>query len=113
MQTLAFQAITIYLFLKTIFNLIAKGLGSRLIAKILQFMCWYLYFCYFNNIVSAVCYWSYCWFLFCLDLQYSDSGSSELEEVEQKVAAEAMVQLAVRPPYQGEIFYVIIVNNIS
>ncbi|XP_047024271.1 transcription initiation factor TFIID subunit 1 isoform X5 [Helicoverpa zea] len=36
------------------------------------------------------------------DLQYSDSGSSELEEVEQKVAAEAMVQLAVRPPYQDE-----------
>ncbi|XP_022830703.1 transcription initiation factor TFIID subunit 1 isoform X5 [Spodoptera litura] len=36
------------------------------------------------------------------DLQYSDSGSSELEEVEQKVAAEAMVQLAVRPPYQDD-----------
>ncbi|XP_013199879.1 transcription initiation factor TFIID subunit 1 isoform X2 [Amyelois transitella] len=31
------------------------------------------------------------------DLQYSDSGSSELEEVEQKDAAEAMVQLSVRP----------------
>ncbi|XP_045448768.1 transcription initiation factor TFIID subunit 1 [Melitaea cinxia] len=31
------------------------------------------------------------------DLQYSDSGSSGLEEVEQKYAAEAMVQLSVRP----------------
>lgn len=31
------------------------------------------------------------------DLQYSDSGSSGLEEVEQKDAAEAMVQLSVRP----------------
>ncbi|XP_026488250.2 transcription initiation factor TFIID subunit 1 [Vanessa tameamea] len=31
------------------------------------------------------------------DLQYSDSGSSGLEEVEQKFAAEAMVQLSVRP----------------
>ncbi|XP_026724959.1 transcription initiation factor TFIID subunit 1 isoform X4 [Trichoplusia ni] len=36
------------------------------------------------------------------DLQYSDSGSSELEEVEQKVAAEAMVQLSVRPPYSED-----------
>ncbi|CAB3224233.1 unnamed protein product [Arctia plantaginis] len=36
------------------------------------------------------------------DLQYSDSGSSELEEVEQKVAAEAMVQLSVRPPYPDD-----------
>lgn len=33
------------------------------------------------------------------DLQYSDSGSSGFEEVEQKVAAEAMVQLSVRPPF--------------
>ncbi|XP_045771429.1 transcription initiation factor TFIID subunit 1 isoform X2 [Maniola jurtina] len=31
------------------------------------------------------------------DLQYSDSGSSGLEEVEQKDVAEAMVQLSVRP----------------
>ncbi|XP_063824981.1 transcription initiation factor TFIID subunit 1 [Ostrinia nubilalis] len=31
------------------------------------------------------------------DLQYSDSGSSELEEVEQKDAAEGLVQLSVRP----------------
>ncbi|KAJ0177252.1 hypothetical protein K1T71_007261 [Dendrolimus kikuchii] len=31
------------------------------------------------------------------DLQYSDSGSSEMEEVEQKDSTEAMVQLSVRP----------------
>ncbi|KAL0893102.1 hypothetical protein ABMA27_014741 [Loxostege sticticalis] len=31
------------------------------------------------------------------DLQYSDSGSSELEEVETKDAAEGLVQLSVRP----------------
>ncbi|XP_030020533.1 transcription initiation factor TFIID subunit 1 isoform X3 [Manduca sexta] len=34
------------------------------------------------------------------DLQYSDSGSSELEEVEQKDAAIAMVQLSVQPDDQ-------------
>lgn len=39
--------------------------------------------------------------MYVLDLQYSDSGSSELEEVETKVAAEAMVQLSVPPPYPG------------
>lgn len=31
------------------------------------------------------------------DLQYSDSGSSGLEEVETNDAAETMVQLSVRP----------------
>ncbi|GBP21203.1 Transcription initiation factor TFIID subunit 1 [Eumeta japonica] len=31
------------------------------------------------------------------DLDYTDSGSSELEEVEQKDAAEAMVQLSLKP----------------
>ncbi|CAH0750822.1 unnamed protein product [Diatraea saccharalis] len=31
------------------------------------------------------------------DLQYSDSGSSELEEVEQKDAVEGLVQLSVKP----------------
>lgn len=36
-------------------------------------------------------------FVFCADLQYSDSGSSELEEVETKDAAEGLVQLSVRP----------------
>lgn len=36
-------------------------------------------------------------YIFITDLQYSDSGSSGLEEVEQKDAAEAMVQLSVRP----------------